>query len=205
MLAIVSKHVAATLFVATLAAGGTAAAEEIGGLTPARPQPAADMLRPGLAVTYYFNVFNDTREIPEWAEYRKGVPGEPIPMLDYWVGDGEVLTSGRVDEVGAHIQGLIHLSKAGRYTFSMHSNDGVDLKIGGKQIVKDSAVHKDRYSDLVNVAITEPGWYPLDLLYFEKRYTATLELFWLQPGESGQLNHVPAEAFAHTDGMRPGS
>lgn len=196
--------VAAVLITVTLLAG-TAAAEDVSGLMPATPQPAADTLKPGLAVTYYWNKFDDTREITEWAKYREGTPGEPIAMLDYWVGEGEVLTSGRVNFVGAHIQGLIHLSKAGTYTFSTHSNDGIDLKIGGKQIVKDTGVHSDRYSDLVNVQISQPGWYPVDLLYFEKQVSSTLELYWLQPGESGQLNHVPAEAFAHIAGTRPGS
>ncbi len=204
MLAMASRRAAAALFVVAVLVGGPAAADEIGGLAPAAPQPAGDQLRPGLAVTYYLAVFNDTSNIPKWARQKGGKPGKPIAMLDYWVGDGEVLTSGRSDEVGAHIQGLIHLSKPGTYTFTTHSNDGIDLKIGGKQIVKDSSVHADRYSDLVTVKITEPGWYPLDLLYFEKRNTATLELYWLQPGESGQLNHVPAEAFAHIEGTRPG-
>lgn len=196
---------AAVLFVAGALVAMPAAAEEVSGLAPAVPQPSAEALKPGLAVSYYHGVFNDTQEIPEWAAAKKGYPGEPLKMLDYWVGDGEVLTSGRIDETGAHIVGLIHMAKAGDYTFSMHSNDGIDLKIGGKQVIKDSSVHADRYSDLVVVKIAEPGWYPLDLLYFEKRNTSTLELFWLQPGESGQLNHVPAAALAHTDAMKPGS
>lgn len=195
----------ALAFVVAVATTTACLAEEVSGLVPANPQPAADELQPGLSVVYYWHKFSDTREITEMANYRKGTPGEPIPMLDYWVGDGEVLTSGRTDFVGAHIRGLIHLSKVGTYTFSTHSNDGIDLKIGGKQIVKDSGIHSDRYSELVNVKITEPGWYPLDLLYFERQVTSTLELYWLQPGESGQLDHVPAEAFAHTEAMKAGS
>lgn len=193
----------ALLLTATTATSSLAA--EITGLMPAKPQPAADALQPGLGVVYYWHKFSDTREITEMAPYRKGKPGKPIAMLDYWVGDGEVLTSGRTDFVGAHIRGYIHMAKPGTYTFTTHSNDGIDLKIGGKQIVKDSGVHSDRYSDLINVKITEPGWYPLDLLYFERQVTSTLELYWLQPGESGQLNHVPAEAFAHIAGEKPES
>ena len=205
MYAGMSKGAATALLAISVFFTAPAAAEEIGGLSPATPQPLAEALQPGLAVTYYWHKFNDTQEITEWAKYRKGNPGKPIEILDYWVGDGEVLTSGRTDFVGAHIMGLINLSKAGTYTFSTHSNDGIDLKIGGQQIVKDTGVHSDRYSDLVNVKITTPGWYPVDLLYFEKQVTSTLELFWLQPGETGQLNHVPAEAFAHIEGTRPGS
>ena len=181
------------------------AADTVTGLQPASPQPSAEALKPGLAVTYYFNTFNHTREIPDWAKYKDGVEGEPITMLDYFVGDGEVLTSGRTDEVGADIRGYINFPVAGTYTIAMQSNDGVDLSIGGQRVVYDPDVHSDRYSDLVPVEIKEPGWYPLRLFYFEKRVTSTVELYWLQPGGGGQLDFVPAEAFAHVPGAKPGS
>ena len=194
------RHTIAALSVAaTLAFTGTSAlaADPVTGLTKASPQPAADQLKPGLSVTYYHNVFNSTREIPEWAKFKKGFPGEPLLMLDYFVGDGEVLTSGRDNEVGADIRGYIRFAEAGTYTMAMQSNDGVDLTIGGKTVVKDTGVHADRFSDLIPVEITEPGWYPLHLFYFEKRNTSTLELHWKPPG-GGNMEFVPEEAFAHT-------
>lgn len=192
---------AAVMFVSTAAS----AADMVTGLKPASPQPAAGDLQPGLAVTYYYNVFNHTREIPDWAKYKDGVKGEPILILDYFVGDGDVLTSGRVDEVGADIRGYINLPAAGTYTFAMRSNDGVDLNIGGQRIVYDPDVHSDRFSELIPVEVATPGWYPLRLLYFEKRVTSTVELYWLKPGGSGQLDFVPEEAFAHVPGEMPGS
>ena len=94
------RHTISVLFLAaTFAFAGTPALaqETVTGLQKANPQPSAESLKPGLGVTYYHHKFNDTREIPEWAKYKKGHKGEPIPMLDYFVGDGEVLTSGRVD------------------------------------------------------------------------------------------------------------
>lgn len=194
------RHTITALFVAAIfALAGTPAlaADPVTGLAKADPQPAAETLKPGLSVTYYAGVFNSTREVPEWAKYKKGVKGEPILVLDYFVGDGEVLTSGRVDEVGADIRGFIRFADAGTYTMAMQSNDGVDLTIGGKTIVKDTEVHADRFSDLVPVEITEPGWYPFHLIYFEKRITSTLELYWKPPGGVGNMDFVPAEAFAH--------
>lgn len=186
----------AIIFVA--AAGVPAlAADTVTGLAKADPQPTADQLKPGLAVTYYHGVFNDTREIPEWARIKNGVKGDPILVLDYNVGDGEVLTSGRVDEVGADIRGFIHFNQAGTYTMAMQSNDGVNLTIGGQTIVKDTVVHADRFSDLIPVEIAEPGWYPLHLLYFEKRNTSTAELYWKPPGEGTIMDFVPGEALAH--------
>ena len=173
------------------------AADPVTGLAKADPQPSAEQLKPGVSVTYYKNAFRSTSEIPEWAKYDTGFKGEPILLLDYAVGDGEVLTSGRVDEVGADIRGFIRFEKAGTYTLAMQSNDGVDLTIGGKTVIKDSDVHADRFSELVPVEITEPGWYPLHLLYFERRNTSTVELYWNLPGEGGVMDFVPAEAFAH--------
>jgi len=116
------------------------------------------------------------------------------------VGDGDVLTSGRADHVGADIRGYMNFPVAGTYTIAMQSNDGVDLKIGGKRIVYDPDVHSDRFSELIPVEIATPGWYPLHLLYFEKQVTSTLELYWLKPGGDGQLDFVPEEAFAHLPG-----
>ena len=179
------------------------AADLVSGLKSAAPQPPSADLKPGLAVTYYFNEFNNTREIPDWAKYRDGVRGEPILILDYFVGDGEVLTSGRNDHVGADIRGYLNFPVAGTYTIAMRSNDGVDLKIGGVRVVHDPDVHSDRFSDLVPVEITAPGWYPLRLFYFEKQVTSTVELYWLKPGGTGQLDFVPEEAFAHIPGEVP--
>ena len=176
------------------------AADKITGLEVSAPQPAVDQLQPGLAVTYYFNKFESIGEIPGWAKYKPGVKGEPITILDYFVGDGDVLTSGRADHVGADIRGYMNFPVAGTYTIAMQSNDGVDLKIGGKRIVYDPDVHSDRFSELIPVEIATPGWYPLHLLYFEKQVTSTLELYWLKPGGDGQLDFVPEEAFAHLPG-----
>ena len=83
---------------------------------------------------------------------------------------------------------------------ALESNDGVRLEIGGRQIFFDPSVHADRFLQPVSVDIETPGWYPLSILYFEKRNTATLQLFWTNPSEEGGLKLVPADAFAHLAG-----
>lgn len=168
---------------------------------PLAPQPSPGSLEPGLGVTYYFNIFNFVDEIRQFAQLEDGVPGRPLPALAYLVGSGEVLTSGHRDGVGAVIEGLINFPDAGTYTLAMQSNDGVELTIGGQVVIRDPNVHADRYSELTLVEIDEPGWYPLELLYFEKRNTSTLELYWLPPGAAaGGLTFVPADSFAHIPG-----
>ena len=107
------------------------------------------------------------------------------------------LTSGKTDGVGAEIEGLIHLAKAGTYAFSVRSNDGFVLDIGGKRILEDVDVHGDRYTKITKLAIAQPGWYPLAVLYFERKGTSTLELYWRPPGdEDADMAIVPDAAFA---------
>ena len=162
------------------------------------PQPAADALAPGLSVVYYFNFFRHVREIEEWKKYKEGKPGPVIPQLNYNVGQGNVLTSGKDEGVGAEITGLIHLEKPGTYAFATQSNDGVRVEIGGLQVIEDPDVHADRFSEIAQIEVAEPGWYPLKVTYFERKNTSTLEFYWQPPGnEGGTMPLVPAEVLAH--------
>ncbi len=142
----------------------------------ADPQPAASDLEPGFAVRYYARKFNHIRELIDWEGYKDGAAGPPIPLLDYKSGTGEVLTSGKENIVGARITGLIHLAEPGAYTFAVNSNDGARVWVGGEQILDDPDVHADRFSDPAWVTIEEAGWYPITVLYFEKKNTSTLQL-----------------------------
>ena len=173
-------------------AGGT-----ITGLTPAKPQPKPAALKPGLAVTYYYGMVRHVDELATIAKYSKGNVGPPIPQLNYKVGQGNVMTSKFNNGVGAFIEGLINFAQTGTYVLKMQSNDGVKLEIGGKLIHLDPGVHVDTFSDPIPVEIDAAGWYPLSLIYFERRNTATLELYWSKPGGAEAVDFVPAEAFAH--------
>ncbi|MBO6826113.1 MAG: hypothetical protein JJ879_07925 [Sneathiella sp.] len=173
-----------------------ALANPITGMEPANPQPSADSLKPGLAVKYYGVKLNSIRQFEEWMEYEKGKDGPPIPMLNYQVGQGDVLTSGTNDMVGADITGFINFETSGSYTMMVHSNDGVRITIGGQLIHEDPNVHADRFSDEITLEISKPGWYPVRILYFEKKNTATLELYWDPPGPQ-DVDYVPETAFAH--------
>jgi len=183
---------------AALATACLAFAAAANSLEPMERQPAADELQPGLSVVYYFNFFRHVREIDEWKKYRDGTPGPAITQLNYNVGQGEVLTSGKPEGVGAEISGLIHLDKPGTYAFAVQSNDGVRVEIGGLKVIEDPDVHTDRFSEIAQVEVAEPGWYPLNIVYFERKNTSTLELYWQPPDvAAGTMPLVPAEALAH--------
>ena len=164
----------------------------------ADPQPAAEALRPGLAVSYYYSYFRHIDELIDWQDYKDGEPGPALPRVDYRVGMDNVLTSQVGDGVGAEITGLIHLEQSGTYAFAVQSNDGVRLEIGGELVVEDPDVHADRFSNVVELEVPAAGWYPIRILYFERKNTSTLELYWRPPGQDGgSLDLVPAAALAH--------
>jgi hypothetical protein len=173
-----------------LAAAGPAAAAEP---RPLDPQPGSADLEAGLSVEYYYSYFRLIEEFEDWMADHEGSPGKPLPMLNYRVAGGTVLTSRSDNGVGAKIDGLIHLAKAGTYAFTVQSNDGFVLDIGGSPLLADPDVHSDRYSAIAKLTVTEPGW-----LYFERKGTSTLELYWRPPGEEDAgMVFVPAAAFAH--------
>ena len=165
---------------------------------PLQPQPTADQMEPGLTVSYYFDFYRQVSQLEAKVSQSKGKIGPPILSLDYNVGQGNVLTSDRGDGVGAKIEGLIRLEKPGIYTFMAQSNDGIRIKIGGQQIIEDPDVHSDRFSEPGGFMIDRTGWYPLSILYFERKSTSTLELYWRPPGDEGDtMALVPAAALAH--------
>ncbi len=164
---------------------------------PVSPAPDPETLKPGLAVKYYFELFRHIDQLEDWQEYKRGIRGRPLPSLNYRTGTGKVLSSSGSDGVGAEITGLIHLDKPGDYSFNIESNDGVRFWIDGEQLIEDPDVHSDRFSDFATITVTEPGWYPIKLLYFERKNTSTLRLYWQTPGGSGTMQVVPREAFAH--------
>ena len=173
-----------------LALAPGAAAETLTGLRPAEPQPA--QVTPGLAVEYVYVKVNYIEEL----KGRKFEPGPPLADLNYKWG-GNVLTSKARESVGANIAGFIRFEKPGVYGFELTSNDGVVLEIGGQVLHDDPGVHSDSTSDRINVKIDKPGWYPLQVTYFQKQGTATLILAWVGPGEKGKAVPVPAKFYGH--------
>lgn len=168
--------------------------------SPVAPQPDAASLKPGLAVKYYPVFVRHIDELKKHMAGHKGEAGEPIPSLDYNVGEDPMLTSSLSQGVGAHITGLIHFKEPGTYTFVAMTNDGFEFNIDDMLVLSDPDVHPDQQSDIVTVEIAKPGWYPTEMFYFQRKGTSTLELYWRPPWESpgSRFETVPEEFFAHT-------
>ena len=165
------------------------------GATPWTPQPEADQLPPGLAVTYSYGrqVHVDAIEV-----LRNPVIGKPLENIAHRTIDGNVLTSTQAMMVAAHIRGLIRFEAAGTVVFRIESNDGVKAKVGGRQSWVDPEIHPNRWSAPIPVVIDVPGWYEMWINYYQKKGTSALQLVWTTP-DSSEETHVPPSAFSHLE------
>ena len=162
-------------------------------MQPVSPQPTADTAAPGLAVNY---VFFKARHVDDIEAAGPGEPGVPLPQLNYQSGSGNVLTTDKWDGVGALIRGFIDFPAAGRWLITAQSNDGVRVRLAGTVVIEDPDVHADQFAPNAEINIAEPGWYEIAVTYFERKNTATLQLYWQPPGKS-EFEIVPATAFSH--------
>ena len=158
----------------------------------AAPQPKAEELKPGLSVAYKAGYVQGINQLTPASRHA----GPPLPHLNYVTDlDEKVLTSDYSEGVAADIKGYIRLDKPGAWVFQVNSNDGVMITLGGKKIIEDPFVHSDQMSKPATVQVSEPGWYELRILYFQRKGTAALQLHWTPPGGAQEI--VPAEAYAY--------
>ena len=163
---------------------------------PAAPQPDAAALNDGLAVRYYFAKLNHIDELVGWMRFEDGIQGKPLPNLDYADSPGNVLTTTNATLVGAHITGFIEFAEPGSYRLRVISNDGVRITLGGEMIFEDPGVHKAEASPDLVFDVADPGWVPLDILYYQKKGTSALQLYWQPPGASDFVP-VPGASLKH--------
>ena len=172
------SRIASALLLSSVLAGAAFAQ------TPATPQPDPATLKPGLEVGFYMGMFRNVEDFADWTN-----------------GKGNVLDSGYDDGVGVRIEGFINLATAGEYKFAFNSNDGFILLVGGTEVVRDGDVHADRMSDIGTINIATPGWYPIKVIYFERKNTSTLQMFWRPAGAAaeGSMPLVPPEVLMHVE------
>ena len=112
------------------------------------------------------------------------------------MGNGNVLSSGAHENVGAAITGMVRLPEPGPYVFTLTSNDGASVEVGGALVVEDPQFHADNTTSSPPITIGEPGWYALRVFYFQRGGKATLQVAWKRPGQSAP-EPIPAAALAH--------
>jgi hypothetical protein len=136
------------------------------------------------------------RSLAEAAEYvEDAVEGEPLTGLDYRdTADGDpTLTYGKAHKVVAGISGYVRFDAPGVYQMDFLSNDGLQMFIGGQEVVYLDGVHPCEASELVEVNVPEAGWYALEGLYFQRKGSACLHM---RAGQD-EPNWMPNEAFGY--------
>lgn len=170
----------------------------VSGLQPATPQPGAEQLQPGLSVLYFDKFFErHIDKLPVGKEaLKRGKAGKPIPYLNHRFGEGNVFDSKNNRGIGMQMTGLLRFDRTGGYGFKVKSNDGFRMFVSDQLVLDDPTVHAERFSMPVTVQVDAAGWYPVMIQYFQRKGTATVELFWQPPG-AADFMIVPAEAYAH--------
>ena len=188
------KYLATTAVLCALAAPAMA---DVLTLSPADPQPSADALTQGLAVSYSYtgNVKTLAGATEALAEAE---PGPPLPGLSYLDTEaGELtMTSTKEFKVSAAISGYIKFDAPGTYSLDVWSNDGIAMTIGGQEIANFDETHPCESAGVQQVEVPEAGWYALEATYFQRKGSACLLMDWDVDGEMGP---VPDEAFAFTE------
>jgi hypothetical protein len=158
-------------------------------------------LKPGLKPAYYFAEMRNLREADGWMKQSKARSGPPVLSLDYAGVGGSVLTTKPTDFVLADMNGFLKFDQPGSYTFKVLSNDGVAIWLDGDEVFRDADVHGDRESAPFEVKVAAAGWHPVRVLYFERKGTSSLRVWWQPPG-TGALVVVPASHYAHDPAIK---
>ena len=161
------------------ALAGAAMAFCAGAAVAADAPALGEGMQPGLNIEYYYGDFSHVDEVLEYASRKSSTHGEPLPNLDFRGGDGKkVLNQKHKDFVAAIITGFINFPTSGTHMIRVRSNDGVRIAIGGLTVHEDPEPHPDRNSEPVPVAVSEAGWLPIEIVYYERRGSWSIELTW---------------------------
>ncbi|MEL7133211.1 MAG: PA14 domain-containing protein [Pseudomonadota bacterium] len=161
-------------------------------LEPANPQPSG--LKPGLAVEYAYppdvKSLNQANRALRFAE-----PGPALAGLDHRdTNDGDItMTAKQAHNVVAGISGYVKFDAPGVYNVDFLTNDGLEAKIGGQTVGYFDGRQKCSETRAVQVEVPQAGWYPVDILYFQRVGTACLHM---RAGQ-GAPDWMPDAAFGH--------
>ena len=164
---------------------------------PIHVKAGEDPLEPGLSVVYYNKKIRHIGSMPDPETMKKkGFRGEPIVLIAHRFGEGEVFGSGASRGICVQMTGFLEFDKPGSYQLKANSNDGIRIYLDRKKILDDPDVHSDRFTPPASLEISKTGRYPLLLRYFQRKGTATLELYWKEPG-ADQFTIIPGTAYSH--------
>jgi hypothetical protein len=156
------------------------------------PAGVRDDARPGL-VGEYFNVGQELKDFPFIEAGRKPLLRRLDAPLVWEQTDKEFALTGLWDYFYVRWSGLLKVPGDGEWTFTLESDDGSRLWIGGKVVVDNGGLHAMvERSGKVDL---KAGLHEIRVELFENDDKAGLKLSWEGPGE--EKRPIPASAFFH--------
>jgi tRNA A-37 threonylcarbamoyl transferase component Bud32 len=161
---------------------------------PSAPLKAAAVdartLRPGLIGEYY-----------RGTDLRALALRRIDPHVDFQWGSGPLWGGGPSDNVSISWSGYLRVPKAGRYTFSIVSDDGVRLRIGEAAVIDDWTSHTEKESR--GGCALHAGFHRLRLDYFDAGEKASVSLSWKEEGSAAFSRIRPDSLFHDPSGLKP--
>lgn len=142
---------------------------------------------PGLAVRVYWTGVGSDR-IPELAGNQTPNVSFVSPTIDF---HDDSKLGGFGDNFVLHITGFVNAPVAGKYEFSLNSDDGSKLWIDDKLVVDSDGLHAAGEPKSAEVDLTK-GDHKIRIEYFENEGGEELYLGWKRPG-ADETETIPTE------------
>lgn len=154
------------------------------------PQARADA---GLRAYWSFGLSHATKlGHIDWAIYDLT---STVADVNFPLTNGAFVANAPENYFGLRLVGRIEIPADGDWRFSLSSDEAARLWIDGQLVVNDGTRHSFRTRD-GTITLTA-GEHDIEIRYFERYYSAGLQLRWAGPGVDEQI--VPASAFTLRD------
>jgi chromosome segregation ATPase len=140
------------------------------------------------AKVYNRNGYNNAPPLPTTSE--TPIYTTTVPKIEFQWGSGQVLNSGRSEDVIVQFTGNIVVPTSGYYRFYTPADDGTILYINNQLLINDWYDKGGGGSVSQQVYLTAGTAYPLNMYYYENGGGANVWLYYYQPTTGYQI--VPA-------------
>ena len=138
------------------------------------PKDSITNVLPGGIIKYYSDSFSAYPVFESLLPYKT----DTIRSINQSSTEGDILTSGRSNNLALFIKGYFDIAKAGIYRFYLNANGGAELTLDKAVLINfRKGGSNDRYVDIY----LDAGTHLLELGYFKKSTQAALQLSWAGP------------------------